>query len=99
MITYVCTQNLLVTVEWMISMNVQDLTILICNYNVKRKSFEKVKMCGTSFIRWIKNGNTYFEYDKHPNEVECELKKFMKEQEKYLDWLLIKELSYRQQHK
>ena len=37
-------------------MNVQDLTILIHNHNMRRKSFEKFKMCGVSFIRWNKNG-------------------------------------------
>ena len=74
------------------NMYVQDLTMLIYNHNMKKKSFEKVKMGGASFIKWIKNGNTYFEYDKHPDEIECELKKFMSEEIKYLNWLLAKEL-------
>lgn len=77
------------------SMDVQNLAILIYSHNMRKKSFEKVKLGMTSFIKWIKNGNTYFEYDEHPYESECEIKKFMKEQINYMNWMLAKELEAR----
>lgn len=69
--------------------------MLIRSHNIRKKSFEKFKMCGVSFIRWIKNGNTFFEYDQNPHEKDSEIKQFMNEQLKYLEWLLSKELEMR----
>ena len=74
---------------------IEDLADLIRNHNIKKKSFEKVKIGKSTFIKHIKNGNTYFEYDEHPDEKECEIKKFMNEQIKYLNWMLSKELERR----
>ncbi len=76
-------------------MDVNNLTDLIRNHNLKKKSFSKIKMGGQSFIRHVRNGNTYFEYDEHPYEKECELKAFMNEQIKYMNFLLAKELEMR----
>ena len=79
----------------MINMDVKELTNLIYNHNMLKKSFEKVKICGVSFIRWNKNGNTYFEYDQNPHENDREVKMFMNEQITYLNLLLNKELEVR----